>query len=380
MKLIAHRGNINGINPKDENHPDYLKKALDNGYDIETDVWIIEGIYYLGHDKPQYKTDLSFLEDTRIWCHCKNLDALLVLKNNPKINCFWHENDCFTLTTKGYIWTYPGKELTSQSICVMPEWNNFSDFKEKTLNIYGICSDFVGLKMFKEPDKYSKSIVIIGKGPSISRCTKEYIDSFDEVAICGHPIYTDYEHLISNRAKYDFLNCGDPNPYPAEFVKKLGITHVYNTAGREILPFRKDTVPFEYIKYHSDVRGELLPYFKEKYDLDPATGTMAFEMILRMKKHYKIALVGFDLMEIDEKNYYYDRKHVQYSLQKYYIDKALNNNGKVYNVDGNRLVKSGHDTEKTYKYMLECFSNNFDIIFEIISNREFPNLNNLKIV
>lgn len=380
MKLIAHRGNINGVNKEEENKPEYLQSALDKGYNIETDVWIIENIYYLGHDKPQYKIDLSFLEDTRVWCHCKNLEALLVLKNNPKINCFWHENDAFTLTSSHNIWTYPGKELTSQSICVMPEWNNFSDFKNDIPKIYGVCSDFVGLSIFNKDTQYTKSIVIIGKGPSITRCTKEYIDSFDEVAICGHPIYENYQHLISNRAKYDFLNCGDPNPYPAEFVKKLGITHVFNTGGRDIFPPRKDTVPFNNIEYHAGLRKILLPYFKEKYDLDPATGTMAFEMILRMKKHYKIALVGFDLMEINETNYYFDRKYVQSSLQKYYIDRAKDGNGKIYSIDGSRLVKSGHNTENTYKYMIDCFNYNSNILFEIISNREFPNLNNLKIV
>jgi len=230
--------------------------------------------------------------------------------------------------------------------------------------------------MFKKTNIYSKSIVIIGKGPSISRCTKEYIDSFDEVAICGHPIYTGYQHLISNRANYDFLNCCDPNPYSAEFVKKLGITHVFNTGGRDIFPPRKDTVPFEYIKYHSDVRGELLSYFKEKYDLDPATGTMAFEMVLRMKKHYKIALVGFDLMEIDEKNYYYDRKYVQQNLQRLYVDHP--NEINIYSNSGIRLVKSGHDTEKTYQYMNECFNDNPTILFEITSNRKFPDCNNIR--
>jgi len=28
MKLIAHRGNINGPNPEKENHPDYINTAI----------------------------------------------------------------------------------------------------------------------------------------------------------------------------------------------------------------------------------------------------------------------------------------------------------------------------------------------------------------
>ena len=51
-----------------------------------------------------------------------------------------------------------------------------------------------------------KSVAILGKGPSVSRCTKEFIDSFDEVAACGRPVFLGYEHLIGNKAKYDFAN------------------------------------------------------------------------------------------------------------------------------------------------------------------------------
>jgi hypothetical protein len=36
------------------------------------------------------------------------------------------------------MWTYPGKELTSNSIQVMPEWDN-----KEHKNIMGLCSDYV---------------------------------------------------------------------------------------------------------------------------------------------------------------------------------------------------------------------------------------------
>ena len=51
----------------------------------------------------------------------------------------------------------------------------------------------------------NKSVVIIGKGESVLRCTKEFVDTFDEVAICNRPVYEGYEHLISNHADYDFI-------------------------------------------------------------------------------------------------------------------------------------------------------------------------------
>ena len=39
MKLIAHRGNIDGPNPERENSPEYIEEALKAGYDVEVDVW-----------------------------------------------------------------------------------------------------------------------------------------------------------------------------------------------------------------------------------------------------------------------------------------------------------------------------------------------------
>ena len=60
MKLIAHRGNITGRNPDEENSPDYISQAIQKGYDVEVDVWLMDGIY-LGHDKPQYETSIDFL-------------------------------------------------------------------------------------------------------------------------------------------------------------------------------------------------------------------------------------------------------------------------------------------------------------------------------
>ena len=69
MKLIAHRGNINGPNPERENSPDYIKEALDKGFDVEIDVWKINGSYFLGHDAPEYRIEFGFLMNDRLWCH-----------------------------------------------------------------------------------------------------------------------------------------------------------------------------------------------------------------------------------------------------------------------------------------------------------------------
>tara|TARA_Y100000034_G_scaffold133668_1_gene199805 strand:- start:2365 stop:2787 length:423 start_codon:yes stop_codon:yes gene_type:complete len=134
--LISHRGNINGSNPEMENKPEYIQEALDLGYDVESDVWFIDGNFFLGHDEPQYKVNEKFLQEVGVWCHAKNIDALNQMIENGKIHCFFHQEDDVTLTSRGYLWTYPGKELTSNSIAVLPD-------KKPDVEVAGICSDFI---------------------------------------------------------------------------------------------------------------------------------------------------------------------------------------------------------------------------------------------
>ena len=138
-KLIAHRGNISGPNVKKENHPDYILTTLASGYDVEIDVWLIDGTFLLGHDDPQYQVDSWFLLQDGIWCHAKNIEALdAMLKIGA--HCFWHDHDAVTLTSRGFIWSYPGSDLVSKSVCVLPETVNS---KQDYSSCYAVCSDFV---------------------------------------------------------------------------------------------------------------------------------------------------------------------------------------------------------------------------------------------
>ena len=140
MILISHRGNINGKNPNKENNPMYITKALQSGYDVEVDVWYKNGEWFLGHDGPKYRIDEEYLTYEKLWCHAKNIEALnLMLKKD--IHCFWHQKDDVTLTSCGFMWTYPGKPLTENSVVVLPE------LKSKTTllppNVFGVCSDYI---------------------------------------------------------------------------------------------------------------------------------------------------------------------------------------------------------------------------------------------
>ena len=139
MILISHRGNLEGKKKDLENSPEYIQAALEAGFEVEIDVWYVDKKWYLGHDEPNYEIDITFLMNDKLWCHAKNIESLYELFLYDKnIHYFWHQDDDFTLTSKGYIWTYPGKKLTDMSICVLPE-----RFDYDIINAYGICSDYI---------------------------------------------------------------------------------------------------------------------------------------------------------------------------------------------------------------------------------------------
>lgn len=134
MKIISHRGNTDGPNKDTENNPDIILNLLKNNIDCEIDVWYQDDSFYLGHDMPQYKIDSDFLVNEKLWCHAKNIDALYQMNKNKNIHSFWHQTDDYTLTSRNFIWTYPGKPVTPQSVIVT---GIFPD------NIcYGICTDY----------------------------------------------------------------------------------------------------------------------------------------------------------------------------------------------------------------------------------------------
>jgi len=136
MIFISHRGNINGRDTTTENKPSHIIDVINTGIDVEIDLWYIDN-FYLGHDKPQYLITFEWLQlrKNNIWVHCKNVQAIEKLSGTD-IHYFWHENDMVTLTSKGIIWAYPGKQPIKNSIAVLPELYN--DSVESCL---GVCSD-----------------------------------------------------------------------------------------------------------------------------------------------------------------------------------------------------------------------------------------------
>jgi hypothetical protein len=143
MILIAHRGNVDQKIPALENTLDYISRALSLGYHVEIDVWMKNGLWYLGHDAPERQVDIDYLMNDKFWCHAKNLESLEGMLSYNNIRCFWHQEDDVTLTSDNYVWTYPGKKLVKNSICVMPEQFNVRKCHTSLLECAGICSDVI---------------------------------------------------------------------------------------------------------------------------------------------------------------------------------------------------------------------------------------------
>jgi hypothetical protein len=145
--LISHRGNIFGSKPEQENKPEYILKAISNGFDVEIDIWNSKDKLFLGHDNPETNINKDFLLQNRqyLWCHAKNLTALEKLLDMG-MTCFWHQEDYYTLTSNNYIWTYPDQSVGSNSIWVMPEMAGINETQTDLYlsNCIGICSDFIG--------------------------------------------------------------------------------------------------------------------------------------------------------------------------------------------------------------------------------------------
>ena len=210
----------------------------------------------------------------------------------------------------------------------------------------------------------SKSIIILGKGPSILRCNKEFVDKFDDIAICNFPVLNSFfENLIKDRnILYHFANCGTfDERYDLNVHNKLCIKNIINTNSKDNKAYA------DYLKNHSlikeNIKETMLEKFKS-YDLDPNTGTMALQYILDTKKYNKIALVGFDNFKKGDNVYYYETKDYNKKI-KYLIDLNIITKDGVYN------QISGHDPLKTKKYYEDVFKKNVNIKFELITQLEF---------
>ena len=155
MKLIAHRGNINGKNPNRENSISHIEKALKLGYDVEIDVWYINGEWILSHDNPHnkhattfvHKVNFDFITKPKLWLHCKNIEAMINLYTSGT-NYFWHENDKYTITSEGHIWCFP-----NQPAPAMTMEKTFNDLYENNMGFLKNMTNRLTIGVLPEVNK-----------------------------------------------------------------------------------------------------------------------------------------------------------------------------------------------------------------------------------
>ena len=190
-----------------------------------------------------------------------------------------------------------------------------------------------------------KSIIIFGKGPSVSKCTSDIVDKYHDIAIINYPVLnTFFTSLISDRKiKYHFANLGTYDErYTDEVNNKLKIESIVNTNTKNSNNYKN------YIKnkdlFKDSIREKYETYFKNNFDLDPNSGIMALQFLIDTGKYDNILLVGFDNYKIGEQTYYYSVDNFNSKI-KYLIDKN------IITKDGNFNIVSAHDPKKTEIYL-----------------------------
>jgi hypothetical protein len=135
-----------------------LIEALDNGFDVEFDLWYFADMFWLGHDRPDRKFSMDTLvrwsskySNQKLYVHCKNIWAIekltyLVVSNMIP---FFHDVDQCILLRDNTIWIHPNaihschsreKSIAVFSSCKMIEYDVSLDLDFK--NFYGICTDY----------------------------------------------------------------------------------------------------------------------------------------------------------------------------------------------------------------------------------------------
>lgn len=141
--IVSHRGNLTGPDIKYENTIGQVMYALSFGFFVEIDVWKLEGedFFRMGHDKPRLgeAIPLNFLEDEKLFCHCKNEEAYQFLKNNDKVKAFQHEDEPL-VHIKNFKWLHSSNNSKPDNSIkvILGEINEIESLKCYT----GICTDY----------------------------------------------------------------------------------------------------------------------------------------------------------------------------------------------------------------------------------------------
>jgi hypothetical protein len=145
MRIISHRGCLDGPDPLIENNPNQIDHAIQHTLDVEIDLWMVHENLFLGHDDPHYPVTIDWLNERsdKLWVHCKNIKALEYLSlHKSNLNYFFHQTDHVTLTSKNFLWVYPKMEFTENSVIVAIDQCDLKKLKDSKIQPMAICTDY----------------------------------------------------------------------------------------------------------------------------------------------------------------------------------------------------------------------------------------------
>uniref|UniRef100_A0A6C0KHU7 Uncharacterized protein n=1 Tax=viral metagenome TaxID=1070528 RepID=A0A6C0KHU7_9ZZZZ len=192
-----------------------------------------------------------------------------------------------------------------------------------------------------------KSIILFGKGPSVSKCTKEIVEKYDDIAIVNYPVLNDFfKSLISDKKiKYHFANYSTyDDRYTDQVNDMLNIENILNTN------YKTSNSYIHYLKnknlFKGSIREKYEKYFKNNFDLDPNSGILGLQFLIDTGEYDNILLVGFDNYKRGEQTYYYPIDNANWKVladSNHYL--------KLISKDGTYVGVNGHDPEKTEIYL-----------------------------
>lgn len=145
MKIISHRGNLEGPNFELENTQEYVDIALENNFDVEIDLWKIKNKFFLGHDEPlnEVSIDWLFKRKNNLWIHTKNTIAFEeLLEKNEDFIFFYYAKEPLVLTSNKKIWTHEPKKIIKPYNCIVPLLSKEKVSAISHKNWYGVCTDY----------------------------------------------------------------------------------------------------------------------------------------------------------------------------------------------------------------------------------------------
>jgi hypothetical protein len=199
-------------------------------------------------------------------------------------------------------------------------------------------------------------VIIIGRGNSCLKSTKEFVESHDLICVVNKFIFSGYEKYVGDKADIQFRN-GTCEMYNEHEVNTLKLKKIIYTHDNNIYPkYAKHYKGVEVITPMPHIRSDIK---KDGYKFDPTSGLIGLYHVLKDYKITKLSLVGFDFYEVGSKPYYFDFKDTDKNLK--YLWKGKYKGDKI-------NVASGHSTKDSINFLEDMIKRYNNVEFEIVTN------------